>query len=106
MDIVQYLMDKGYSLRFMNSRGVALFHVAADAGFNALIPLLMVVSPDYLDLPEEGGYTPLIYAVLNGRVDTVANLLDVGADPYQVSSDNTSLLMFALQSPRNVLEML
>lgn len=44
----------------------------------------------------EGGFTPLLYAVLGGHLDTVRVLLDNGTDVNDASPDGVSALMLAL----------
>ena len=43
-----------------------------------------------------GGFTPLLYAVLSGDIETVRVLADNGADPNDASPDGVSALMLAL----------
>ena len=44
----------------------------------------------------EGGFTPLLYAVLSGDIDTVRVLLEAGADVNETAADGATPLVLAL----------
>lgn len=48
-----------------------------------------------LDERDDGGMTPLLYAVMVGDADRVRTLLVQGADPNRTASDGTRALWFA-----------
>ena len=45
---------------------------------------------------SEGGFTPLLYAVLSGDIDTVRVLLDAGADVNETAADGAAPLVVAV----------
>ena len=54
----------------------------------------------------QGGFTPLLYAVLGGHIDTVRVLLDAGSPVDEASPDGVSALMLALTKRHEELALL
>jgi hypothetical protein len=62
-----------------SSRGTMPLHLACEAGFAAVVELLLAAGADADAAMETDGTTPILYATENGHADVVKMLLAAGA---------------------------
>ncbi len=60
---------------------------AAQTGDLATVRRLLDRAPDFANMPDQGGYTPLHYAAYFGHAELAEYLVGIGADPLSLSMD-------------------
>ena len=82
-DMVKALLDAEANPNLLTKRGTTALHLAAGRTDTTSLRLILAtkVMPDTLDDPNEDGRTPLLLAADRGTPESVALLLDEGADP-------------------------
>jgi ankyrin repeat protein/L-ascorbate metabolism protein UlaG (beta-lactamase superfamily) len=83
--LVQYLLGQGFDLNALNGSGYCPLHFAAMVGNPAIIRLLVAAGAN-IDQNDNTGLSPLMIAAYNEKLETVATLLELGADPNHAPS--------------------
>lgn len=87
----------------------ALLKIKEDIQRGHLLPVLNAVDrdPRLLEIRDETGYTPLLYAVYLNKPEIVAMLLKRGADPNAKTKDGLNAIDLAIHlGHKDVLEIL
>lgn len=87
---VKLMLENGCPINQSNSEDRFPIHLVAETGDNKMLNLLLDNgSSVYINNQDIYGFTPLYFAVLNNKNDTVKTLLNAGADPdtYETLSD-------------------
>ena len=84
IDVVRVLLDHGAKARLQDGQGCTPLHVAVRAGAHAVARLLVCWCVELLHMRNAAGRTPLHDAIIKGDEETVRLLLDYGADPAAV----------------------
>lgn len=104
-EVVQYLLTQNVDVN-RHSDASALFlgpmHMAALSGDSKIVQLLAEAGSDLNPLGREGG-TPMMWALSEGKMETVNKLLELGADPNIKNSYGFSAVDFARQMENNEL---
>ena len=80
--VVEALIDTGVDLTHKSDKGLTALHIAAEEGDVAMIKLLVKYgAADMHATTDDNGQTPLHAAAYNGRLDAMAALVLLGADP-------------------------
>ncbi|XP_055959089.1 probable serine/threonine-protein kinase nek3 [Patella vulgata] len=79
--IIQYLVNAGASVDERGEDGMTVLHYAAKLGSMAVIQYLVEVRKMSVNITDDGGWTPMIWAAESKYVDTVRYLMSHGADP-------------------------
>ncbi|KAK6195050.1 hypothetical protein SNE40_000564 [Patella caerulea] len=90
--IIQYLVNAGASVDDRGEDGMTVLHYAAKLGSMAVIQYLVEVRKMSVNITDDGGWTPMIWAAESKYVDTVRYLMSHGADPgMKDDEENTGL---------------
>lgn len=82
------------SVQYLDQQADKLF-AACEAGQADDVRLLTSRFPDFVDRRNVQGWTPLIVAVFNGRLEAARRLLEAGASPNAAGRNGTTPLMYA-----------
>ncbi|XP_066552582.1 ankyrin repeat and SOCS box protein 3 [Amia ocellicauda] len=98
--LLKRLIRKGYSLDISDNRGWIPIHEAAFSDSPRCLGLLLRAeeSGSYVNSRTYEGETPLHLAAMRGSWRCVALLLRAGADPNQVTNEETTPLFIAVQN--------
>jgi ankyrin repeat protein len=77
-DIAELLLEAGADVNVRHAQGYSVINAAGEE--LRLLRVVLKFKPD-LEARNSGGYTPLLEAVANGRLEAVKLLLEAGADP-------------------------
>ncbi|MFA6301977.1 MAG: ankyrin repeat domain-containing protein [Legionella sp.] len=90
--LINYGVD--YNQRIGSDRK-HLIHIACKMGHLATLILFLTKKPSFLEITDAYGRTPLVYAVHNGRLNTVKQLVDLKANFYpEISNTEQSSLIY------------
>ncbi|KAJ6667086.1 hypothetical protein lerEdw1_019090 [Lerista edwardsae] len=94
------LIKQGYSVDVRDNRGWMAIHEAAFHNRSECLKVLLRAAPsgNYIRSQTFEGSCPLHLSVTQGNVECVAILLKSGADPNQVTQDETTPLFLAVGS--------
>lgn len=96
-------LDAGYDPNATSVRGDTLLTVAAYGGQLACVELLLSAAAIDIDRPSRQGFTALIGAAYQGRMDIASRLLDAGAHPDAVNAAGQTALMYAAMFDRRAI---
>lgn len=95
-DIVNALIEKDVDIKAKDDvDGCMAIHLAAANGKNEVIEILLDVDASNINDVDNKGNTPLHWASMKDRADTVALLIDNGADIEAKDVDNWTALHYA-----------
>ena len=80
------------------SEGRTLLHIAASSGKESIFDYISSTCKrlkDHVNLNDNQGFTPLIYATIAEADSIIKTLLDLGADPYLRNKDGAAAVHFA-----------
>ncbi len=97
-DRVRALLLDGADVNAAQGDGMTALHWAAAKSDAALVDNLLYAGANVLATTRLGGFTPLLLAAKNGHAETLAGLLDSGANANDRTVTGTSALMFAAAS--------
>jgi ankyrin repeat protein len=69
---------------------------AAKGGHQTVVKLLIATSRIILDSKDNGGRTPLLYAIAEAQIETIHSLLQYGASPTTIDIRLKGLLYYAI----------
>ncbi len=78
-----------------HGNGVLTIHLAGRNNRTGILERILDAKPEYIDIPDGEGKTPLHHAASNGQVDAAVTLLRRGADKTAVDYDGYDVLTFA-----------
>jgi ankyrin repeat protein len=95
--LVAKLISKGASTTAVTRDGRNLLHIASTARQSNIVGLLLdhypsAIQPSMVNAPCNRGRTPLHEAARSGRLETVALLLDAGANASATDTDSKDIL--------------
>lgn len=93
-EVIERIYEETSHLAYVHE-GRSMFSVAAERREDARVTALLMRHRSSADDPDPFGFTPLMYAVLNERTETVKLLLSSGADVNYRSRDGFTALHFA-----------
>lgn len=99
-------IEKGAQLRDINGSGQSALHLAAQKGLNDIVVLLIKNKGMSVNLQtqNETGVTPLHDAALEGQLQTVKLLVELGADVNKLSKDGWTALDDAIGNNHKEIE--
>lgn len=96
-DIVNMLLDSGADINARDeSDGAGAIHIASANGNNETIMALLYRDKGMIDLKDETKTTPLEWATMKGKINTVSLLLSQGADIKLQDKDGFTALHYAV----------
>ncbi|GFT34149.1 histone-lysine N-methyltransferase EHMT2 [Nephila pilipes] len=107
ISVVRYLIHAGAQVDVKNENGLTAFHVACKNNSKEMAEFLFNTGKFDVNLQDDGGWTPLVWACEHNYVDLIQWLLDLGADPnVRDNEENTALHWAACSGNNDILEML
>ncbi|KAF8796616.1 Histone-lysine N-methyltransferase EHMT1 like protein [Argiope bruennichi] len=107
MAVVRYLVHTGTEIDVKNENGLTAFHIACKNNSKELAKFLYSSGKFDINLQDDGGWTPLVWACEHNYGDLVQWLLENGADPnVRDNEQNTALHWAACSGNSEILEML
>ncbi len=92
-EVAQLLVDAGAKVNVKNTLDETILMMAAVE--NKDLVELLVNAGAYINDQNLGGYSPLMFAVMNGKIDTVNFLIERDADVHDKNKDGSTMLMQA-----------
>lgn len=106
VSLVKYLLKINADLKARAHDGMTVLHYAAKAGHNDVIKVLLDTGDIDVNIQDDGGWTPIIWASEHKLVSTVKFLIDQGAQPtLKDKEENTSLHWAAYSGSVDICEM-
>ena len=102
---VKWFLEKGATVTSVKSNGWNILHFAAKGSDPDTIDLILTHLPD-IESKTANGETPLIIAVLHGKLQGVKCLLERGANPSVKDNDGQDSLHHALSSDSDIFDLL
>ena len=102
---VKWFLEKGATVACEDKGGRNTLHYAAQGGDPDTIDLILTHLPD-IESKTADGETPLIIAVLHGKLQGVKCLLERGANPSAKDNDGQGSLHHALSSDSDIFDLL
>ncbi|CAL1268358.1 unnamed protein product [Larinioides sclopetarius] len=107
MAVARYLIHAGSEIDVKNENGLTAFHVACKNNSKEMAEFLYNSGKFDINLQDDGGWTPLVWACEHNYGDLVKWLLKHGADPnVRDNEQNTALHWAACSGNAEILEML
>ncbi|KAF5275890.1 hypothetical protein FQR65_LT04129 [Abscondita terminalis] len=109
-NIVKYLIKAGASIDLKGTDGMTALHLAAKSGNLTACKLLLESSSrssNYVNIPDDGGWSPLIWACEHGHFEVAKYLLHKSADPLlRDVEQNVALHWAAFSGSADIAELL
>ena len=105
LHVVKWFLEKGATVTSVGSNRWNVLHFAAQGGDPDTIDLILTHLPD-IESKTADGETPLIIAVLYGKLQGVKCLLERGANPSAKDNDGQDSLHHALSSDSDIFDLL
>ena len=102
---VKWFLEKGATVTSVKSNGWNILHFAAHGGDPDTIDLILTHLPD-IESKTADGKTPLIIAVLHGKLQGVKCLLERGANPSAKDNDGQNSLHHASSLDSDIFDLL
>ena len=102
---VKWFLEKGATVTSVESNGWNILHFAAEGSDPDTIDLILTHLPD-IESKTAGGETPLIIAVLHGKLQGVKCLLERGANPSAKDNDGQDSLHHASSLDSDIFDLL
>ncbi|GIY06390.1 hypothetical protein CDAR_505911 [Caerostris darwini] len=107
LEVVQYLIHAGAQVDVKNENGLTAFHVACKNNYKEIAELLYKTGKFDVNIQDDGGWTPLVWACEKNCVDVVQWLVNLGADPnVRDNEENTALHWAACSGSCKILEII
>jgi ankyrin repeat protein len=106
VETCSFLLDRGCHIDDQDNFNRTALHYACEKNFTELIKLLCDRGADPNLSESMHEYTPLIFCIINGNLDAVLTLLDVGADVNYTDSAGFSPLFRACECNRQLIILL
>ena len=105
LHVVKWFLEKGATVTSVGSNRWNVLHFAAQGGDPDTIDLILTHLPD-IESKTADGETPLIIAVLYGKLQGVKCLLERGANPSAKDNNGNDSLHHALSSDSDIFDLL
>lgn len=90
---VERLISQGVNA--MDPAGEHILHIAANCPNSKIVELLIACWPNYINITNEDGITPLHVASMYGRLLTIKILIENGADPFVADNEGMTPLDYS-----------
>ncbi len=100
-NVVKYLLAAGADLTLRGDDGMTCLHLAAQSGHLDCVQVIMSqnnLPRKFINLQDEGGWTPLVWACENKHEEVISYLLECGADPLITDAEGNIALHWAALS--------
>ncbi|XP_064615910.1 histone-lysine N-methyltransferase EHMT2-like [Liolophura sinensis] len=105
LPLIKYLVKAGASVHSRGEDGMTCLHLAAKAGHIDVMRYLLHFSDIDINVQDDGGWTPIIWAAEHRHVASVKFLLSQGADPnLKDQEENTGLHWAAFSGSVDIAE--
>ncbi|XP_033121220.1 uncharacterized protein LOC117120307 isoform X2 [Anneissia japonica] len=95
LECIRHLVSHGADVTCKDDEGTAALHIAAKDGFIEGVRYLTSVDDTDINIQDDGGWTPLVWAAEARHVDVVQYLLERGCDPNIRDKEGNSGLHWA-----------
>ncbi|GIX99315.1 histone-lysine N-methyltransferase EHMT2 [Caerostris extrusa] len=107
LEVVQYLIHAGAQVDVKNENGLTAFHAACKNNYKEIAELLYKTGKFDVNIQDDGGWTPLVWACEKNCVDVVQWLVNLDADPnVRDNEENTALHWAACSGSSKILEII
>ncbi len=104
IDLVKFFLEREHDVSEKDVEGkTAFLHAASSLHPNSttMMAMLLEKKPELINVADDSGKTPLMYAAEIGNLETLNFLLDGGADKDATDSRIHTALIYAMQSIKN-----
>lgn len=109
-EVVKYLLQAGADMTLKGDDGMTCLHMATQNGHLECVQAILNqnnMPRKFLNLQDEGGWTPLVWACENKHEEVIRFLLTRGADPFITDVEgNIAIHWGALSGSRSTCELL
>ncbi|CAK9299740.1 unnamed protein product [Gordionus sp. m RMFG-2023] len=89
---IEYLIKAGACIKDQDEDGLTAFHIAAKFGNLEACKILYATKKFKINVQDNGGWTPIIWAADNKNVGVIKWLLELGADAKLTDSEGNTAL--------------
>lgn len=89
-----YFVEKGAPISFLDTQGRCLLHAAVRSPF---LLKKLIEEKSHLEIRDNQGYTPLMWAAMQGNPESVSLLLDAGARIYTPGFDGKNAFLLSIE---------
>lgn len=105
VEMVRYLLGAGADITLRRDNGMTCLHLAAQNGHLECVHAILSksrVPKKFINMEDDGGWTPLVWACENKHEDVIRYLLENGSDPFITDADGNIALHWAAYSGSRV----
>lgn len=88
---VKEKLDKGFDIKAINLDFETVLFNAIRFHYEDVIKYILEKDPSQINFKNDGGYTPLFYAIQYGTLETVKYLVEHGANVNEINEKNNNL---------------
>jgi len=96
-DIVKFLIEAGADINAYNLENMNAFDFAEPIELQELL----AANGANVNMPDMGGYTPLMYAAMNGNIESVKKILKYGV----IDEDNNALIFAGMAGHNDIVKL-
>ncbi|XP_013071536.2 uncharacterized protein LOC106058626 isoform X1 [Biomphalaria glabrata] len=95
VSVVQFLIKSGAKVEDRGEDGMTSLHYAAKAGYTDVIQHILETEQVDVNIQDDGGWTPIIWATESQLTDVVKYLIKQGGDPNKKDNEENTGLHWA-----------